>query len=89
MLRCVVLCYDVVWCVVVLCGVVWKIGIKCSSRFLLVAQGRRPAKFHIHGPIRRRISEEDRKNVFKIFLNFTYLHKMQPGQEMLQLFLTF
>ena len=37
-----------------------KIGIKCFNRFLLVAHGRKPSKPHLHGPIRRRISEEDR-----------------------------
>ena len=40
-----------------------KIGIKCFSRFLLVAHGRKPSNPHFHGPIRRRISEEDRRNV--------------------------
>ena len=59
---------------------VQKIGIICFSRFLLVAHGRKPSKPHFHGPIKRRISEEDKKCV-KIFLNFTYLHKTQPGQK--------
>ena len=40
-----------------------KIGIKCFSRFLLVAHGRKPSKLHFYEPIRRRISEEDRRNV--------------------------
>ena len=40
-----------------------KIGIKCFSRFLLVAHGRKPSNPHFHGPIRQRISEEDRRNV--------------------------
>ena len=40
-----------------------KMGIKCFSRFLLVANGRKPSKPHFHEPIRRRISEEDRRNV--------------------------
>ena len=40
-----------------------KIGIKCFSRFLLVAHGRKPSKPPFHGPIRQRISEEDRRNV--------------------------
>ena len=30
-----------------------KIGIKCFSRFLLVAHGRKPSKPHFNGPIRR------------------------------------
>ena len=29
-----------------------KIGIKCFSRFLLEAHGRKPSKPHFHGPIR-------------------------------------
>ena len=33
-------------------GVASKIGIKCFSRFLLVARGRKPLKPHFHGPIR-------------------------------------
>ena len=40
-----------------------KIGIKCFSRVLLVAHGRKPLKPYFHGPIRGRISEEDRRNV--------------------------
>ena len=40
-----------------------KIGLKCFSRYLLVALGRKPSKPHFQGPIRRRISEEDRRNV--------------------------
>ena len=39
-----------------------KIGIKYFSRCLLVAHGRKPQKPHLHGPIRRRISEEGKGN---------------------------
>ena len=36
-----------------------KIGIKCFSRFLLVAHRRKPSKLHFQGPIRLRIGNED------------------------------
>ena len=38
-----------------------KIGIKCFSRFLLVAHGWKPSNPYFHGPIRRRI--RGRKNI--------------------------
>ena len=44
-----------------------KVGIKCFGQFLLVAHGREPSKPHFHRPIRRRISEEDRRNVWRVF----------------------
>ena len=40
-----------------------KIGIKCFSRILLVAHGRKPPKPRFYGPIRRRISEENKRNM--------------------------
>ena len=40
-----------------------KTGIKYFSQILLVAHGRKPSKSRFHGPIRRRISEEDKRNV--------------------------
>ena len=40
-----------------------KIGIKCSNQFLLVAPDQKTSKPHFHGPIRRRISQEDKKLV--------------------------
>ena len=58
-----------------------KVGIKCLGRISLVAHGRRPSKPHFHGPIRRRISKRRQKKRVKIFINFTYLHKTQPGQK--------
>ena len=47
-----------------------KIGIKCFSRFLVVAHGWKPPKPHFHGPIRRPISEEDNE-IPEDFLDFT------------------
>ena len=44
-----------------------KTGIKCFGRFLLVANGRKPSKSRFDGPIRQRISEEDRRNLWRFF----------------------
>ena len=60
-------------------GLPFKIGIKCFSRFLLVAHGRKPSK-PLHGPQTANQRGRQKKCV-QIFLNFTYLHKTKPGQK--------
>ena len=44
-----------------------KIGIKCCNLSFLVAYDRKHSKPHFHRPIRRQISEEDRRNVRRSF----------------------
>ena len=62
-----------------------KIGIKCFSRFLLVAPGRKPSKPHFHGPIRRRISEEDRRNVRQFFPALPTFLKRNQDKKLLEI----
>ena len=40
-----------------------KIEMKCFSRILFVIQGGKFSKPHFHGPFRRRISDEDKRNL--------------------------
>ena len=59
--------------------------IKCFSRLLLVAHGRKPSNPHFHGPIRWRISEEDRRNVWKFFSTLPTLIKRNQDKKLLEI----
>ena len=58
-----------------------KIGIKCFSRFLLVAHGRKPFKSSFSRTNQTANKRGGQKKCVKIFLNLTYLYKTQPGQK--------
>ena len=62
-----------------------KIGIKCFSWFLLVAHGRKPSKPHFHGRIRWWISEEDRRNVWKLISTLPTFIKRNQDKKLLEL----
>ena len=58
-----------------------KIGVKCFSRFLLVARGQKLSKVSFSWTNQTANKRRRQKKRVTIFQDFTYLQKMQPRQK--------